>query len=237
MTKLLKGERVVLAFLVTAGIVGAVVFFAHAALQEHNTAVLEQQARAAAQEAFEHARQTVSMGQTVSLTAEDTKQVASWATGTKEFTVSHAAIYGSLQEASAAEDLGNIIEAVPPKDVVGPIAGGDTDARLLVLEVSIHNIDAATYGENPYSFHIEGDVTLNCDAYRLASFSGSPIDAGPKQINFYTLAPGESGTYLVGFWIRADEDLDALTAGIGQSLGLYGTAPVSVELDIADETR
>lgn len=237
MTRLLKGERIASVFLVTAGIVGAIVFFVYASLQEHNTAMLEQQARAAAQEAFENVRQTVPMGQTVSLTAEDTKQVASWATGTKEFTVSRAAIYDSLQEASVAESLGNIIEAVPPEDVVGAIAGSDTDGRLLVLEISIHNIDATKDGENPYSFLIEGDVTLNCDAYCLATFSGSPIDAGPKQINAYILAPEESETYLVGFWIRADEDLDALTAGIGQSLGLYGTAPITVELDIDNVTR
>ena len=232
-----RGEHIALSILITVGILGAGLFYAYYAFQEHNTAVLEEQARDAAEAAFENAAQTISMGQPTSLTAEDTKQVTLWSNGTKEFTVSRATLYSSLQDASNAEELGNIIEAVPPDDVVGAIAGGSTEGRILLLEITIHNIDATNNNDTPYEFLIESDISLNCDSYRLATFSGSPIDAGSKEINTYTLAPGESATYLFGFWIRADEDLSALTAGIGNSLGIYGVAPITVELNIDDKTR
>ena len=237
MCALQRGERIALSILITVGVLGAGLFFDYSASQERNTAILEEQARDAAKAAFENAAQTISMGQPTSLTAEDTKQVALWSNGTKEFTVSRATLYSSLQDASNAEELGNIIEAIPPDDVVGAIAGGSTEGRILLLEITIHNVDAANNNDSPYEFLIESDVSLSCANYCLATFSGSPIDASPKEINKYTLTPGASATYLVGFWIRADEDLGALTAGIGNSLGIYGVAPITVELDIEDKTR
>ena len=237
MSTFLHGERIALAILITAGILGAIVFYTYSVIQEHDVAILEQQAQAAAKDAFNTARQTIAIGQSISLTAEDTGQVASWSTGTKTFAINRASLYGSLQEAANNENLGNIIEAIPPDDVVGAIAGGDTEGKLLVLEVFIRNIDAESFSASPYEFLIESDISLSCNNYCLATFSGSPIDAGPKETNRYTLAPGESATYLVGFWIRADEDFDTLTAGIGNSLGIYGFAPITIELDIEDTTR
>lgn len=237
MSTLQRGEQLALAILLTAGVLVAGVFYAYSSSQEHSAALLEEQAVDKAEKAFSDAEKTVPMGQVASLTAENTQQVALWATGTKEFTVTRAMLFSSLQEAAADEELGNVVEAIPPDGVADDAITGNAGARLLVLEVSIHNIDAKNDGDAPYEFLIESDISLNCSNYCLATFSGSPLDAGPKQINTYTLAPGESETYLIGFWIGADEDPDTLTVGIGNNLGIYGVAPITVELDIDDKTR
>ena len=122
--------------------------------------------------------------------------------GSMEVTVTSAAVYASLEEANASEDIGSVYQSET----------GIEEPALVVIHMRLHNIDAINmfdstniYSISEFTPKYQSPGSTSWTISSLATFNGmmEGVDpANPRGGNRFELLPGETRDFVFSAWFQ-----------------------------------
>lgn len=214
----------------------------------------EKAALAAYEQELAPYKQTVPLGQTISLRnlSDATLTVTTLAgeqvqanvakyvpwVGTLDVTLLDATLYDSLENAQETAELGTVLREAP---------GYLEEPRLLVMHIKVTNVDATpgftseTPGEYfaldafqplyPYS-DAAANSFLNYELATLATFDGAPEGLDPQSpyTNDFALVIGETRVLTIGWWVNGA--IDPRNIIVRPSLSANNPGPITFDLGL-----